>query len=259
MVWIFYLQGCTTKALQLAQEKASPENAKYWKIKSVVSAVKQENGDISVCVELNESGETAEPKLNTITLPLSILTANPDAIERLRLRPGERFFDDANCYWYPIEKTQPGCEWVAPGSLSSASALPVGNISVNNKSRHQLYTLLANLNKSQAIAEKIYEVSILFDEEHAKKETDTDNDEVIANSAKGSKEISLIYWPAQIGQQGIRPIIITGVYEDNSTGIYYLIVPLAFAGDVVVVTAALAATAILSCPNCVVAILTSND
>lgn len=232
MTSLFYLNGCTNKALQIAKDKASPENTEHWKIKSVASAVKHENGDISVCVELNDPGETGEPELNTISFSLSSLSGDADAIERLRLRPKECFFDNAPCYWYPIAKTKRGCESVDLGISSSTSVLPIENISVNKKNRHQLYNLIINFNKNQPIKERIFEVSFVFDEEDTEKDADADNDEVLDNSTEGSKDISLIYWPAQIDQQGIQPIIISGAYEDNSTSLYYLMVPLAFAGDV---------------------------
>lgn len=133
MTSLFYLNGCTNKALQIAKDKASPENTEHWKIKSVVSAVKHENGDISVCVELNDPGETGEPELNTISFSLSSLSGDTDAIERLRLRPKDCFFDNAPCYWYPIAKTKRGCESVDLGISSSTSVLPIENISVNKK------------------------------------------------------------------------------------------------------------------------------
>ena len=67
---LLYLYGCTEKALQLARDKASPLNIEHRKIKSIISAVRLENEDIAVCVELNDSGEKAEPKLNTTIVPL---------------------------------------------------------------------------------------------------------------------------------------------------------------------------------------------
>jgi hypothetical protein len=58
MISLFYLNGCTItpKAIELANEKAAPQY-EYWNIKRLVSAVKQENGDVSLCVELNNAGE----------------------------------------------------------------------------------------------------------------------------------------------------------------------------------------------------------
>lgn len=229
---LLYLDGCTGKVLQIAKDKASPENAEFWEIKRVVSAVKHENGDISICVDLNESGETGEPKLNTINLPLSSLSADANDIEWLRLRPEKCLFDDTPCYWYPIEKTKRGCESVDLIIKSSIFVFPIENISVNEKSRHQLYNLLIDFNKNQPVKERIFEVSFLFDKEYTKKDANAHKGEDPNNGIKGSKEISLIYSPAQIDQQVIRPIIISGVYEDNSTDSYYLLVPLAVAGEV---------------------------
>lgn len=250
LVSLFYFSSCTTKALQLAKEKASPENATYWKIKSVVSAIKKENGDVSVCVDLKESAESADPKLNTLTLPLSILRGDSFAVKRFGLHSGDCSFDNETCYWYPIEKAKPGCESVGPGALSSASVLPVENIQVHDKSRHQLYTLLHDLNEGQPMTEKIYAVRFVYDAEDTKEEKDTLDDEVQNNNAKESKEIFLTYWPAGIGQQDLQPISLAGAYEDNSTVIYYLIVPLAFVGDVAAVTAFAVVYLFLRCPEC---------
>jgi hypothetical protein len=112
MTSLLYINGCTDKVLQVAKDKASPENVEFWEIESVVSAVKHENNDISVCVGLNESGETGEPDLYTISFSLPSLSGDIDAIEKLRLRPEECLFDRTPCYWYPIEKTKSGCALV---------------------------------------------------------------------------------------------------------------------------------------------------
>ena len=248
MASLFYLNGCTASALQIARDKASPENAEYWTIKRVVSAVKHENGDISVCAALNESDVTEGPELITINLRLSGLSKDTNVIERLRLRPRECFLDDATCYWYPIKKTKPGCEPVVKITSSSTSVLPVEKISVNDKNRHKLINLLNNFNKNQTIKERIFEIR--FDEEDEVEETDKDNDAVPQNCIDESEGVFWTYWPARADQQGIRPVFISGVYEDNSTSLYYLVVPLAFAGDVVVVTVSVVALAFLHCPQC---------
>ena len=77
-----------------------------------------------------------------------------------------------------------------------------------------------------------------------------DSEKAIECIETGSKENSLMYWSTQIDSRSYRPIIITGVYEDNSTNLYYLLVPPAFVGDVVVVTAFIVAMAIVQCPHC---------
>jgi hypothetical protein len=101
--------------------------------------------------------------------------------------------------------------------------------------------LLIDFNKNQPVEERIFEVSFVFDGKNTEKDADVNHDEVPDNGNEGSKEISLIYSPAQIDRQGIQPIIVSGVYEDNSTDIYYLFVPLAVAGDVVLELSVIAA------------------
>lgn len=245
---LFWLNGCTAAALQIAEEKASPENCEYWKMNRVIAAVKQENGNVSVCVELNAPGETKVPQLNTITLPLLILIGDAKAMERLRLRPGVCPFNGLSCYWYPNEKAITGCESFAAGSLSSTLTLPVEKISVNNKDRNRLYDLLNDANKDQQVTDKIYQISFVSDKEDPKKEMDPD--ETVDTGETGSENIALIHWPVRGDQRGFQPIIIAGTYEDNSTNLYYLLVAPAFVVDVVVATVAVAAYAIISCPYC---------
>ena len=184
----FYLSGCATSAAPLdeseADKKASLElNCEYyWKIQRVVSAIKHKNGDISICVRLVSPVQTESPILKTITIPLSNLTGDNntiDAIEKLGLSPDKCIFNDAICFWHPIEEAKIGCNSLSSGTSSSAIILPVENISTNSKSRNQLYTRLDNLSKSQPATEKIYEVRFVFDEENKKEEGDTDNIEVV--------------------------------------------------------------------------------
>lgn len=245
-VSLFWLSGCTTNALELAREKASAENSEYWKINYVISAIKQENDNISVCVELNDSGETGIPQLSTLTLPLSIITADRNAIEKLGLRPAACPFDDASCYWYPIKKAKRGCQPIAAETSSAGSITPVEKFIANNKDPNLRYRLTNNSNKNQQTTEKIYELSFETD----KIETEMDSEKAIECIETGSKENSLMYWSTQIDSRSYRPIIITGVYEDNSTNLYYLLVPPAFVGDVVAVTAFIVAMAIVQCPHC---------
>lgn len=248
IVSLFYLYGCTEKALQLARDKASPLNIEHRKIKGIISAARLENEDIAVCVELNDVGEKAEPKLNTIILPLSILTGDNSTYERLKLHPENCQFGGITCYWYPIKKATTGCETLSAEKRLSASVIPVERLAVDNKDRKQLYDLLHQADKNQPFTEKIYEVSILFGRENTGKKPGPD--EAIDDRETEFKDILLIYRPGRMGQQGLKPIGILGTYEDNSTGLYYLLVPLAFAGDVVVVVVAITAYAILSCPSC---------
>ena len=207
MTSLFYLNGCTLtpKALQLANEKAAPQY-EYWNIKRLVSAVKQENGDVSLCVELNNAGEIEEPKLNTITIPLAILNGEANQHERHGFYPGEC---PLLCYWYPIEKVENGCDKITPENLSTKSILPIEKLTIY--SQDQLYEFINSYNENQKIPDKIFEVSYV------------------------SRDISEIYWFVRIDQQRNSPISIAGVYEDKSTKLYYLTVPPAILGDGIIV------------------------
>jgi hypothetical protein len=182
---LIYLNGCTLtpKALQIANEKAAPQY-EYWNIKRIESAVKQENGDVSLCVELNNAGEIEEPKLNTITIPLAILSGEANQRERHGFYPGEC---PLLCYWYPIEKVENGCDKITPENLSTKSILPIEKFPIY--SQDQLYDFINSYNEN---------------------------------------------WFTRIDQQRTSPINIVGVYEDKSTKLYYLAVPPAMVGDVII-------------------------
>lgn len=203
---LFYLNGCTLtpKALQLANEKAAPQY-EYWNIKRVVSAVKQENGDVSLCVELNNTGEIAESKKNTMTIPLAILNGEANQHKRHGFSPGEC---PTPCYWYPIEKVENGCDKITPENLSTKSVLPIEKLTIH--SQDQFYDFLNFYNRNQISPDKMFEV----------------NDP--------STGISTIYWFVQIDKQKTMLNSISGVYEDKSTKLYYLAVPPAMVGDVII-------------------------
>lgn len=207
MASLLYMNGCTftPKALQLANEKAAPKY-EYWNITKIESVVKQENGDISLCVELNRIDEIEKPKLNTLTIPLSVLNGEANQPVRHGFYPGDC---PSRCYWYPIEKVEKGCDKITPENASSKSILPMERLTVY--SQDQLYEFIDSHNENPNIAEKIFEVS-----------------HVSSNTAE-------IYWFAQIDQQRTSPISIAGVYEDTSTNLYYLTVPPAIIGDAIVV------------------------
>ena len=203
---LLFLNGCTItpKAIELANEKAAPQY-EYRNIKRLVSAVKQENGDVSLCVELNNTGETEEPKLNTITIPRAILNGDANQHEKYRFLPGEC---PLPCYWYPTEKVENGCEKIAPENLSTKSIISIKKLAIY--SQDQLYDFINSYKINQKISNKIFEVSYV------------------------SRDISEIYWFARIDQQRISPISIAGIYDDKSTNLYYMTVPAAILGDVII-------------------------
>ena len=209
---LLFLNGCTItpKAIELANEKAAPQY-EYRNIKRLVSAVKHENGDVSLCVELNNTGETEEPKLSTITIPLAILDGETNQHKRYGFLPGEC---PSLCYWYPIEKVKIGCDKITSENLSTKSILPIEKLAIY--SQDQLYDFINSYNENQKIPDKIFEVSYV------------------------SRDILEIYWFVRIDQQRTAPNSIAGVYEDKSTNLYYMTVPAAIVGDVVIVVVAAA-------------------
>jgi hypothetical protein len=217
----FYIGGCaslpsfTRSAYNYAKEKASPDY-EYRQIKNVVSATKQENGDISVCAELENSNETEKPKL--ITLTLSPLELTGENTSRATLLLDNVAYGGIPSYWYPIEKSKNGCEKVTSENLSSASAVSIKDLEVDSIDLYQLYEILDSNNENQQVTDKLYEVGFVFDKEKAEKDTNT-------------KVKSLVYWPAKIDRQIGKPINIMGVFTDNSTDLYYLTVQAAVVGD----------------------------
>ena len=72
-----------SKTLQPAKDDDTKEIKEYWDINKIVSVFKRENGDISICVELNEeSRETRDLKLVNITISPKRMIGGTYAIER---------------------------------------------------------------------------------------------------------------------------------------------------------------------------------
>jgi hypothetical protein len=209
---LLFLNGCTItpKAIELANEKAAPQY-EYRNIKRLVSAVKHENDDVSLCIEINNTGETEEPKLSTITIPLAILNGEANQHQRYGFLLGEC---PSLCYWYPIEKVKSGCDKITSENLSTKSILPIEKLDIY--SQDQLYDFMNSYNEKEKIPDKMFEVSDV------------------------SRDSLEIYWFVRIDQQRTSPNSIAGVYEDKSTNLYYMTVPAAIVGDVVIVVVAAA-------------------
>lgn len=211
---LLFLNGCTItpKAIELANEKAAPQY-EYWNITKIESVVKQENGDVSLCVELDNPDDIEKPKLKTITIPLAMINAEANQDVRHGFSPGEC---PSRCYWYPIEKVENGCDKITPENTSSTSILPIEKLTID--SQDQLYEFIDSHNANPKITGKIFEVSHV------------------------SSNTSEIYWFAPTDRQRIAPISIAGVYEDTSTNLYYLTVPAAMVGDLIIDVVVVAVT-----------------
>jgi hypothetical protein len=215
-------------AMEWAEEKASPElNCEYLNVRNVLSAVKQENGDVSICLQLDWARYTeAEQSKVTITLPFSEMTGAITA--GVDLERGESGCPSSSS-WYPIEKTLNGCDKITPENLSSPAFLPIEKLDVREENRDDLYDLLVADNKDSQIQDKIYEISFVTYAEHS--ETGADSDDLMEDWLRSVNDVILVYWPAQIGQEGVHTIRIIGIYENQSSAYSYLIFPITIAID----------------------------
>lgn len=238
LVFTFIVSGCITPyALDLAERKSSPSiSYTDWNISEVKSAVEQENGDISVCVELHESQKTNKSEYYAITLPGSSLLGKTTDLATLGFR-GKKSVEHPNGhspdpyiddYLYPLAKAKKGCHGSESKKLATDSVLPIVKLTLPEKDRNQLYTLLNELKAQASPEEKLYEVTFLKMEEDSSVEI---ND----SAATKHPNVLLLYWPSEINQEPAQPLGIAGGYEseDESTNLYYLLVPPAAALDAI--------------------------
>jgi len=207
--------------------------------------VEQENGDISIHVDL-EGSNGIEARSYTSTLPFASLAGDLTDLERHGFRPCES--SSIDCYWCPIEEETKG--YVA-GSLAYGSAgglLSIEKLTVPVKDKPHLGEIISNLDRDPEEKKKLYEVT--FGEkplEVGVYSYDQAADMMVFEQSKESQEIVLVYYPPEAPRKGIKPLIIAGGYEDTSTNLYYyLAVPPALAFDAVLIAAAVGAAGLAS-------------
>jgi hypothetical protein len=238
LAFIFIVScGITPHAIDLAEEKSSP-SVRYtdWNLKKVKSAVQQENGDISVIVELYESHKRNTSESYAITLPNASLLKKTKGLEMLGFRGKEMvghpdsygpgpYIDD---YLYPLAKAKKGCQKLEPKKLPAYSILPIVKVTLPEKNRYQLYNILNELKHQGSPKEKLYEVKFLTMEEDSSVEMN-ENEDI------NYSDVLLIYWPSELDQDSFQPLGIAGGYEseDESTKLYYLLIPPAVALDLI--------------------------
>ena len=201
------------------------------KIKSVKSAVKQENGDIKVCVGFENSRGFRSSESCIINLPLSSLKDGVADLETLGFRKegckgnivyteydyGRQKYctDDIIYYLFPIEKAPKGCSQISSESLKMESVLPIEKLTVDSEKISQLSSLLKSRNKEHPYLERVYEINFVSDEEGIpiEKEDDGTKEEL----GKSAQEIRLVYYPPQIAQEAtnmpIFPMGFSGGYD----------------------------------------------
>ena len=230
IIFIFIVSGCVTQhALDLAEKKSSPYiTYKDWYLKKVRSAIEQENGDISVVVELYESHKSNKSKCYEITLPNSSILKETSGLESLGFmgteiieHPDKYAPDDYfTVYSYPLVKAKKGCQEFQPKKLSAVSLLPIVKLALPEKGSGNIYTLLNEAKENGSPNEKLYEVTFLKGEEDSSAEMNETESEKIS-------DVLLIYWSSETDQGVVQPLGIAGGYEseNESTYLYYLFVP----------------------------------
>ena len=237
-VFICIVSGCITPhALDLAEEKSSPiVTYTEWNLKSVRSAVEQENGDILVFAELYESLKSNKSECYSIKLPNRSTLKETTDLKTLGFRGKEiighpdRNASDTyiNEYLYPLVKAKKGCQELKYKKPPADSILPIIKLTVPGKDSDRIYTLLNELEANGSPKEKLYEIKFLRGEENSGGEM---NETEVAKYS----DVLLIYWPSKIDPEFVQPIGIAGGYEseDESTNLYYLLVPPAVVLDAI--------------------------
>ena len=239
IAFIFNLSGCiTSRAVEFAERKASPSVTRtYWHLKQVRSAIEQENGDISICVELYESYKSDKSECYIITMPNPSLVKETTDLATLEFmeetsveHPPDSYIAD---YLYPLEKAKKGCKKFESKKLPADSILPIVKLSLADNDRNQLYSLLNELKLYGSPKEELFEVKFLKSDEDS-------SIEMTENEAAKFPEVLLVYWPSGMDQEFVQPIGIRRGYEskDESTGFYYLLVPPAIMLDAIFIIGA---------------------
>ena len=237
--FISNLSGCiTSRAVEFAERKASTSFTRtYWNLKKVMSAVEQENGDISVCVELYESHKKDKSDCYIITMP------NPSLVRKTTDLASLGFMEENSVehpstpyiaeYLYPLEEAKIGCKKLESKKLPADSILPIVKLSLPENDRNQLYSLLNELKLYGSPKEELFEVKFLENDE---------NSSIEMNKSEAAKcpDVLLVYWPSGMDQEFVQPIGIHRGYEsvDESTGFYYLLVPPAIMLDAIFILGA---------------------
>ncbi len=238
LTFIFIMSGCATSyTLELADRKASPSMSyTNLKISKVRSAAKQKNNDISVCMELYEPHKADKSRLYEFNMPGDFLLKKASDLETLGFR-GEKTEENLDGsltepfsinYFYPLEKAKKGCKKNHREKLPADSILPIMQVTVSENEKSRLYALLSELRAQEPSDTKLFEVKFLKDE-------DVSNAEMNGNDVNHYSDVLLIYWPSDMDQELVDPIGITGGYEseDESTNLYYLLVPPALVIDAI--------------------------
>jgi hypothetical protein len=221
-VALLYICGCTAKALKFAETKGT-DTYNLMAIQNVRTATKQENGDISICVDFANLSDLKKPESYTIVLPISSFAKDhadknahdfeyiSEATDIFSIYKFDWYPSNWKFYRYPIGKAQKGCDKISSAKLSKTeSPFPIEKIKVTLTNSFEIDNYKEAV-KIRSQEDRIYEVTVVNDV---------------------TRKIHLIYWPSQRRQEqeGIVPIGIASGYQFNkgSNWGYLLVPPAAF-------------------------------
>lgn len=234
------LGGCVTASvLEYAKNKASPSNVTEFTIGKVHLAQVHENGDISLAVEVDHP---SHPKagLYTITVPHPSKVENADAMASFGFR--EKYIpsvSDLPTYLYPMGKAKKVNEKTVQMRDSSFSPVRIEELNLHWAETERVLKLVGDLDKDPPGEQKIYTVNVLSDD--VENASEDEPGRTVEKNATIEKTIILVYLPPRGPDTHSQTIAIAGAYEDESTKLYYLLVPPAIALDACLVALAIAA------------------
>lgn len=238
--FVSIISGCVTDAaLKLARQKSSPAiTYTEWGISSVPSAVKHKNGDIGVCLELFKYKNVNQRERYAINLPESALLWERTDLETIGFSQikvvghsdGDATGPPIAEYLYPMAKSAKGCRKLNSSKNPTASLIPVVELTAPEEERSRLHTFLSELDAQGSPEEKLYEITFLKTKEAGADKTNN-------TRATGYSEVLLVYRPSGTVPEIMDPIAIAGGYEskDESTNLYYMLVPPAVILDAAII------------------------
>jgi hypothetical protein len=229
----------TSSVIEYAKIKASPSNVTEFTIGKVHSAQVQENSDISVLVEF---GHPTHPKsgLYTITVPHPTKVENVDAMGSFGFR--EKYtpsVTDLPTYLYPMGKAKKVKEETVQMKDSPSSPVRIEEMNLHRDETERVLKLVGDMNKDPSGEPKNYTVNLLSGA--AEKASKDGSGETVEKTATIEKTILLVQLRAPSSSSDPQTIVIAGAYEDESTNLYYLLVPPAIALDARLIALAIVA------------------
>jgi hypothetical protein len=233
-------EACVTASvMEFAKKKAAPSNVTAFAISKVHSASVLKNGDLSFLAEL---GSPNHPKSGpyTMTIPIHSHMEDDSAIESFGFRREySPSFSGLATYLFPIGKAQKFSGDMVQKKEPSNSSILIEELNLHPDEAERLPELLVGLNRDPSREQKVYVVNLLSDADEKTRQEETDRATEVSSTIEMG--ILLVNWLPPTSDGIPRPIAITGAYEDESTNLYYLLVPPAIALDALLIALAVVA------------------